>query len=99
MHYRDANVFGLMLKRMRTEARLSQLQLAEIITCDRTYISMIERGLRHPSLETVLMVARAFGTSGAELITMLEHEVGAEELSVVTPYDGSSKPHRHRFPW
>ena len=45
--------FGRVLKQMRTEKDLSQESLALNSGYDRTYISLLERGHRAPSLKTV----------------------------------------------
>ena len=55
--------------------RLSQERLAEAAGLDRTYISLLERGLRQPTLETVLRLAEALGTSAATLVRATEHRL------------------------
>lgn len=49
--------FGLKLKEIRTSKGISQEELAHIVGFDRTYISLIERGKRNPSLTTVYNLA------------------------------------------
>lgn len=41
---------GIKIKVLRKEQSISQEQLAELCEFDRTYISMLERGKRNPSL-------------------------------------------------
>lgn len=49
--------FGAVLKKARKEAGVSQDQLAFDSNLDRTYISLLERGLRQPSLSTIFSLA------------------------------------------
>ena len=56
-HPRIQTAFGLVLKDLRNERGLSQQQLAFDSGLDRTYISLLERGLRLPTLGTVFKVA------------------------------------------
>jgi transcriptional regulator with XRE-family HTH domain len=51
--------FGLNLRGLRNRAGLSQEQLGERCELDRTEISLLERGLRFPRLDTVVKLARA----------------------------------------
>jgi transcriptional regulator with XRE-family HTH domain len=52
--------FGNRIRQLRTERNLSQEQLAELTGFHRTYIGMIERGERNPSLSNVGVFAEAF---------------------------------------
>lgn len=63
-----AQVFGSELRAARVRAGLTQLGLAERCGLDRTYISLLERGLRQPSITTVLQVAEAIGIEPTRLI-------------------------------
>jgi transcriptional regulator with XRE-family HTH domain len=53
--------FAANLKARRLDAGLSQLVLAEVCGLHRTEISLLERGLRSPRLETVVILARGLG--------------------------------------
>ena len=53
--------FGANLKKLRKSAKLSQEQLANEAGLDRTYISLLERGLRNPTLECMASLALALG--------------------------------------
>lgn len=61
-------VFGQVLRELRDQAGMTQEAVAFDAGLDRTYISMLERGLRQPSLETVLVLARALGTPAGEIV-------------------------------
>jgi len=53
------DAFGEVLRDLREQRGLSQEALALIGGLDRTFISLLERGLRQPSLTTVLQIAAA----------------------------------------
>jgi transcriptional regulator with XRE-family HTH domain/tetratricopeptide (TPR) repeat protein len=58
--------FGLLLKRSRRAARLTQAQLAERAGFSVVYISMLERGARSPQRTTVALLAEALALSPSE---------------------------------
>ncbi len=60
--------FGEALKQRRREKRVTQGNLAIIAGLDRTYISMLERGVRKPSLEAVIALATALKIDPVELV-------------------------------
>jgi transcriptional regulator with XRE-family HTH domain len=51
--------FGARLKRLRQGAGLSQEQLAQLASLDRSYVGSVERGERNVSLENICCLARA----------------------------------------
>lgn len=55
--------FGKAIRAQRLELGLSQELLAERCGFDRTYISMLERGTRNPSLLNLVKLAKGLGTS------------------------------------
>jgi transcriptional regulator with XRE-family HTH domain len=58
---------GHNVRKQREAKELSQEALAEKASLDRTYISGIERGVRNPSVLSLLRVAKALGSNVAEL--------------------------------
>jgi len=60
--------FGSTVRRRRQSLGLSQEELADRAGLHRTYVSLIERGLRGATVETVMRLARALGTSGSRLL-------------------------------
>ena len=60
--------FGHRLREARSKIGLSQEGLAEIAGLDRTYISLIERGLRNPSLICIGKLADALEVPTSELL-------------------------------
>lgn len=63
-----AIAFGRVLREYRERAALSQEDLAAAAELDRTYISMLERGTRQPTLETLFRIADALNVSASTLI-------------------------------
>ncbi len=58
---------GKKVRKLRTDAELSQEIVAEMTGLDRTYISGIERGIRNPSLRNIEKLAKALQVSISEL--------------------------------
>ncbi len=54
-----ADQFGALLRELRNERGLSQETLAFEAEVDRTFISMLERGVRVPTVVTLLQLANA----------------------------------------
>lgn len=66
--------FGRILRRLRTEKGMSQEKLALEGGLDRTFISMMERGKRQPSLRTILQVANVLAIKPSKLIELVVTE-------------------------
>ena len=64
--------FGRVVRRRREAANLSQEALALEAGLHPTYISLLERGLRNPSLVTVRVLAGALETTMTSLVRELE---------------------------
>ncbi len=60
--------FGEKLRRMRKSKGISQEKLAEIISMDRTYIGLIERGERNPTVRSLYKIAKALKVSASDLL-------------------------------
>ena len=67
-------VFGTILKRRRMQANVSQEELAFRAGVDRTYISRLERGIRQPTITTLIGLGVALGIPAAELVSETEQE-------------------------
>jgi len=72
-------LFGKIVRLLRTQKGLSQEQLADLCDLDRTYISLIERGLRQPTLKTIFRIASSFELPPSELIRRVEE--GLDEIT------------------
>lgn len=64
---RPLAAFGLNVRQRREALGLSQLKAGEKAELDPTYISGIERGIRNPSLLSIVRVAKALGVTVSEL--------------------------------
>jgi transcriptional regulator with XRE-family HTH domain len=69
---KPANAFGQALRHFRACQQISQERLSQESGLDRSYISLLERGLRQPSLTTFLQLAKALNISSGELILKVE---------------------------
>jgi transcriptional regulator with XRE-family HTH domain len=67
------HAFGLAVREPRRRRAISQEWLALESQLDRTFISLLERGLRQPSLTTILHVAKALDVAPEELIASVVH--------------------------
>lgn len=65
-------VFGQVLRELREENKTSQEKLAELADLDRTYISLLERGLRQPSLTTIFKLSMALGIKPSEMVEKVQ---------------------------
>ncbi|MGQ8336303.1 helix-turn-helix domain-containing protein [Sunxiuqinia sp. A32] len=69
-------IFGKVLRDLRIERKISQEKLAEYCDLDRTYISLLERGLRQPTISTIFKLAQALDLSPTDFIHRVETELG-----------------------
>lgn len=58
------------LRRLRTEAGLSQEELAARAGLHRTYVSSVEGGHRNVTLENIFALAEALGTTPSALVRL-----------------------------
>jgi len=65
-------IFGQVLREVRSNAGISQEKLALEANLDRTYISLLERGLRQPSLKTIFVLASILGIKPSKMIASVE---------------------------
>lgn len=68
-------LFGEVLRELRIAKGISQEKLAEYCDLDRTYISLLERGLRQPTISTIFKIADALNMSPSEIIKKTERKV------------------------
>jgi transcriptional regulator with XRE-family HTH domain len=67
--------FGTVIRRRRQSAGLSQEALADRARLHRTYISLLERGQRLPSIAVVRQLATALDTTMVSLVAELEKKL------------------------
>jgi len=70
-----AIAFGRVLRRVRQERGLSQEDLAAAGEFDRTYPSLLERGLRTPTLTVIFELAEVLNITASSLIALTLEEM------------------------
>jgi transcriptional regulator with XRE-family HTH domain len=65
-------IFGRVLRELRESNNISQEKLAEYCDLDRTYISLLERGLRQPTITTLFKLSKALNISPSDFIKKVE---------------------------
>ncbi len=68
-------LFGQLLQEIRKKRGLSQEELGFESGYHRTYISLLERGLKNPSLKTIFQLARALKIRPSEIIQRIENQM------------------------
>jgi transcriptional regulator with XRE-family HTH domain len=64
--------FGDLLRKARLDRGLSQHALAATAELHHTHISLLERGQREPTLDTLVRLARALDITPGELVAPLQ---------------------------
>ncbi len=64
--------FACVLREIRKSAGLSQEKLALEANLDRTFISMLERGLRQPSLKSLFAISAVLNIHPHEIVRAVE---------------------------
>ena len=67
------------LKEVREAAGVSQEALALECGLDRSYVSLLERGLRSPTVRTLFRLAEVLKTTPSELVRRTEAVIGKRE--------------------
>jgi len=68
--------FATTLKSLRESAGLSQKQLSIRAGLDRTYVSLLERGQRQPTISTLYKLAAPLKVSVNEMVFRLDNQLG-----------------------
>ena len=71
-----AVAFGKILRDCRSKAGVSQEELADRADIDRTYVSLLERGLRLPTLDTLFRLAAGLNVAPATLVAKTASSLG-----------------------
>ncbi|KKQ85181.1 MAG: Transcriptional regulator, XRE family [Candidatus Woesebacteria bacterium GW2011_GWB1_38_8] len=64
----QAKKFGRKLAMLRTERKVTQEDLSWGMQVDRTYISLLERGLRNPTLKRLWQISKVLKVPLTELV-------------------------------
>lgn len=67
------------LARQRVAVGLTQEKLAEIADLERGYVSLIERGQRMPTVNTIFRLSRGLGVLPSDLIRAVERALAEGE--------------------
>lgn len=62
------NLLAINIKNLRKKLNISQEELAELSGVDRTYISLLERSKRNPSILNLKKVCQGLNTSLSSLL-------------------------------
>ena len=80
-----AKAFGRVLRRVRIERALSQEMITERCELDRTYPSLLERGLRTPTLSVVIDLALGLRMAPDALVKAAWEELRSSLPSAAPP--------------
>lgn len=72
-----AAIFGEVLHELRLQRELTQDQLAELASTERSHISALERAEKGPALATIFSLADALKIPAGELIGLVEQRLTA----------------------
>lgn len=72
-------IFGEVLRRHRSEKNISQEELAHRAGVDRTFVSRLERGIRQPTITTMIGIGQALGVRAADLMRETEEHYLAQK--------------------
>ncbi len=61
--------FGRRLRKLRVQRGWTQVEMAELLGLDRSYLADVERGRRNISLVNLEIIAKGFGRSLAQLLS------------------------------
>jgi transcriptional regulator with XRE-family HTH domain len=64
--------FGAVLRAIRIESGISQEELGFRTGLDRTFISLLERGVRSPTIVTIFKLAEVLEVSPSEIVQRME---------------------------
>jgi transcriptional regulator with XRE-family HTH domain len=67
--------FGQVIRNLRRQQRMSQEILAERAEMDVTYPSLLERGLRTPTLITIFMLAKGLNIDPVKLVELVREKM------------------------
>ena len=76
--------FAHVLSKRRNALGFSQDKFAELAGMERTYVSMLERGIHAPSLRAIVLIGEVFNLKASELVQEVE-EVQAAGVALPEP--------------
>ncbi len=70
----DAEIVGQVICELRNKKGLSQEVTSGLAGISRTHLSMIEKGRRKPTLDTIFKISEALNVSPSEIIKIIEEK-------------------------
>ena len=67
--------FGIVLKELRKDSKITQESIDELTGLDPTFISLIERGLRNPTINTFMKIAEGLNIDPSILMKKLSNRL------------------------
>lgn len=64
--------FSKVLKEIREEKKITQIQIALEAEMDRAFVSELENGKKQPSLHTVFRIAEVLGVKAWEIVKRMD---------------------------
>lgn len=86
-----SKLFGKRLRELRVEKGFNQLYLATLASVSEDFISLVERGIKTPSFETIEALAAALETTVTVLFTFPGEEGERQRVRMVRPNEQSKK--------
>jgi transcriptional regulator with XRE-family HTH domain len=74
-----AIVFGMVLRRLRKEAGMTQEQLAFEAGVERNFVSLIERGINQPTIRVIFRLANGLNLVPSKMFIAVEKEMRSQE--------------------
>lgn len=75
-------IFGLVLRELRQTRGLSQEKLGLESGYHRTYISLLERGQKSPSLQTLFRLSDVLRVTPSQILTLVEKHPSFQKLDL-----------------
>jgi transcriptional regulator with XRE-family HTH domain len=86
-------IFGEQLRQIRKTAKLTQEELAFRVNLDRTYISLLERGIKSPTMNTFFRLCKVLNYSPTAFIAQVEKRMlETEQAQSTTEKASDDKP-------
>ncbi len=79
----DFEKIGKRIQSFRTERKLTQAELAELIDTNQKHLSRIESGYHRSSLDTIVAISRALNISVDSLIADYEDSTDESNLKLI----------------
>lgn len=79
------------IKRLRTERKLTQNDLAELMNCNRQKIADLERGKSTPSANDLILLSKIFNVSADYLLGLSDTATTDKDIQFICKYTGLSE--------